>query len=377
MIVTPENILIVNTHLIGDVLLSTPLIQLISQQFQAASIDFLVNRGTGEFLEKDPRIRHVIYSDKWQKTSKGLESGYLLRLLRRYDLAITLNTADRGAVAVVVAGRFYRVGFYQQDKAVASWLRKLLYTHPLELCVDQHIVLANRQIATTLGIPCEWLEVKLFWDESDQRRVAELLASNGLPDAPYLVIHPFARWRYKYWETQRFAEVSDRLARLHQLRPIWTSSPDKKEIALLQEAAAGCSIKPLLLPGTLSLNQMGCLLKGAALYIGLDTAITHIAASTGVPMVALYGPTELWRWHPWDNDCSLKEPVKNGYRGTIRTKRIVTLQAACEHYPCIRPHCYSEVENPCMMALTEDDVCAEASRLLETTKMKRQNDHAV
>lgn len=371
MIAAPDSVLIVNTRLIGDVLLTTPLIKLLLQQFPSAAIDFLANRGTGEFLEKDPRIRHVMYSDKWQKSSKGWESGYLRQLFRRYDVAITLNTADRGAVAVAVAGRSLRVGFYQKDKPAASWLRKLLYTHPLELYVDQHIVLANRQIAAALGIPCERLEVKLFWDESDQAIVASKLADNNL-SGPYLVIHPFARWRYKYWETSRFAEVSDRLARQHQLRPVWTSSPDNEEIALLQEAVAGCSIKPLLIPGTLSLNQMGCLLEGAALYIGLDTAITHIAASTGVPTVALYGPTELWRWHPWDNESSLQKPISVGYRGAIRTRKIITLQAGCEHYPCIRPHCYGEVENPCMMALTVEDVCTEASRLLEMTVQERQ-----
>lgn len=371
MIAAPDSVLIVNTRLIGDVLLTTPLIKLLLQQFSSAAIDFLANRGTGEFLEKDPRIRQVIYSDKWQKSSKGWESGYLTQLFRRYDLAITLNTADRGAVAVAVAGRSLRVGFYQKDKPAASWLRKLLYTHPLEFCADQHIVLANRQIAATLGIPCERLEVKLFWDEADQAQVSAKLADGNLP-VPYLVIHPFARWRYKYWETHRFAEVSDRLARQHRLRPVWTSSPDPVENALLQEAAAECSIKPLLIPGTLSLNQMGCLLDGAALYIGLDTAITHIAASTGVPTVALYGPTELWRWHPWDNDVSLQQSVSVGYRGAIRTERIATLQAGCEHYPCIRPHCYGKVENPCMMALTVEDVCAEASRLLEMTVQERQ-----
>ena len=375
MITSPDSILIVNTRLIGDVILTTPLIQILKDAFPQAAIDFLVNRGTGEFLEKDPRVRKVIYSDKWNKKSSGLASSYLLELFRRYDLAITLNTADRGAVAVVVAGRCYRVGFYQKDKPTASWLRKLLYTHPLEFYVDQHIVLANRQIAAALGLPCERLEVKLFWNESDQAKVISKLADNNLSD-PYLVIHPFARWRYKYWEISRFCEVSDFLARAHGLQPVWTSSPDPEEIALLQTAATGCRIKPLLIPGTLSLNQMVCLLKGAALYIGLDTAITHIAASTGIPMVALYGPTELWRWHPWDNEHSLHEPVTVGYRGAIRSAQMVTLQAGCEHYPCIRPHCYGKTENPCMMGLTVDAVCREAAQVLAIDADFKEANHA-
>jgi heptosyltransferase-3 len=276
-----------------------------------------------------------------------------------------MNTGDRGAVAILAASRHYRVGYYDEAKAVSSAIRRLLYSHPIPFDEDLHVVLRCGQIAKTLGLQYGRLDVKLFWDEPDQVRVASLLAEGGL-FGTYLVVHPFARWRYKYWDTKRFAEVSDRLARIYGLQPVWTSSPDKKEIALLHEAAAGCSIKPLLIPGTLSLNQMACLLNGAALYVGLDTAITHIAASTGVPMVALYGPTELWRWHPWDNENSQHEPVAFGYRGTIRSGRMVTLQADCEHYPCIRPHCYGETENPCMKALTAADVCREAALVLGT-----------
>jgi heptosyltransferase-3 len=116
----------------------------------------------------------------------------------------------------------------------------------------------------------------------------------------------------------------------------------------------------------MTLNQMTCLIEQAALYIGLDTAISHIAASTGVPMVALYGPTEMWRWHPWDNESPVIDRATAGTsRGTFRSGSIIALQAACKHYPCIRPHCYREgCENPCMMALSTQDVFQEISMLL-------------
>lgn len=363
MIVAPDSVLIVNTRLIGDVILATPLIQILNDTFPNVAIDFLVNRGTGEFLEKDPRIRKVIYSDKWKSSSSGLGSSYLIGLFRKYDLAITLNTGDRGAVAIAVASRRYRVGYSQADKPFSRFLRSLLFSHRIDFDENIHIVGLCLQVAHALGISGQRLQVKLFWksadDEQVKRQLGERISATG-----YLVIHPFARWRYKYWDINRFCEVSDRLAERHGLQPVWTSSPDPEEIALLQAAAIGCSTKPLLIPGSLNLNQMACLLQGAALYIGLDTAITHIAASTGVPMVALYGPTELWRWHPWDNERSMNEPVMFGYRGPIRSGRMVTLQAGCEHYPCIRPHCYGAVENPCMMALTADVVCKEASQVL-------------
>lgn len=365
MIPAPETILIANIRLIGDVLLTTPLVGILHGAFPGVAIDLLVNRGTGELMEKDPRIRRVIYSDKWEKNDTGSKSSYLTHLFRQYDLAVSMNAGDRGAVAISVASRCYRVGYYEQNRPVARFFRKALFSHPLPFDEELHVVLRCRQIADALGLCSERLEVRLFWDAIDQTRVITVLAEEGLP-VPYFVIHPFARWRYKYWDIERFAGISDRLAREYGLMPVWTSSPEQEEVALLQAAAARCAIRPLLVPGSLSLNQMACLLHGARLYIGLDTAITHIAASVGVPVVALYGPTELWRWHPWNNELSGQTSVLPGYRGAIRQGQIITLQAACEHQPCIRPHCYGTMENPCMKALSADLVYQEAVQLLES-----------
>jgi heptosyltransferase III len=121
-------------------------------------------------------------------------------------------------------------------------------------------------------------------------------------------------------------------------------------------------------PGSFSLNQMACLLDGARIYLGLDTAITHIAAATGVLTVALYGSTDMWLWHPWDNADRGGNMLPKGYRGAFRSGSVVALQAGCEHAQCIRPACYSNgVENPCMMELTTAMVCSEIDRMMHNT----------
>lgn len=62
MIEPPRSILVVCIRLIGDVILSTPLVGLLKSVYPDAEIDYLVNRGTGEFLGKDPRVRTVLYA---------------------------------------------------------------------------------------------------------------------------------------------------------------------------------------------------------------------------------------------------------------------------------------------------------------------------
>ncbi len=45
--------------------------------------------------------------------------------------------------------------------------------------------------------------------------------------------------------------------------------------------------------------DLAALIGGAALYVGPDTSVTHLAAATGTPTVALFGPTDPRLWGPW------------------------------------------------------------------------------
>ncbi|MGA9951215.1 MAG: glycosyltransferase family 9 protein, partial [Xanthobacteraceae bacterium] len=53
------------------------------------------------------------------------------------------------------------------------------------------------------------------------------------------------------------------------------------------------------LDGKLEWPELSAVIGAARAYIGPDTAITHLAAATGVPTVALYGPTDPRIWGPW------------------------------------------------------------------------------
>jgi heptosyltransferase III len=360
-----QSILIVNIRLIGDVVLTTPLLDVLKAAYPSARIDFLVNKGTGEFLHKDPRVGHVHYSKKWISADGRAHNGYLAAIFRKYDIAICMNASDRGAIAAVAAGRDKRVGFFEPHKKLGSWWRRVLFSHPILYQGDDHVAMRCAKVLEAIGLEAERLSVKVYWDDLDAEIVRSLLeAGGGLGN--YFVVHPFARWRYKHWDICRFAELSDMVAVRYDRVPVWTSSPDAEEVELLKTAASHCSVPPILIPGTCTLNQIACLIQGAFLYLGLDTAISHIAASTGVPMLALYGPTEMWRWHPWSNDILLRDYEQPLGRGTFRSGSIVALQAECEHYPCIRPNCYAQgVENPCMMAISARDAFREITGLLD------------
>jgi len=360
----PKTILIVNIRLIGDVILTTPLIGLLKEAYPAAEIDLLVGRGTGEFLEKDPRVRRVLYSEK-----KG--KGYFRDIFGKYDLAINLNASDRGNIAILLAGRKARIGFYQGAAFWHNIWKKLLFTFPIPFPGYIHVARIGQLVIEAMGFRVERLKAKVFWDVADEKTVRSALSEKGC-DSPYFVVHPFARWDYKYWRMERFAEVSDALVERYGWQPVWTSSPDGNEIEILREAARLCRHRPVLIPGEFSLNQMTCLLARSSFYLGLDTAISHLAATTGVPMVALYGPTQAERWSPWNNDGPVAQQCP-ALRGRQRSGYMVMLQKEWECVPCGRAGCGDRGgESPCLAAIEVEEVLDAVHSLLGTTAAKRE-----
>ena len=94
----------------------------------------------------------------------------------------------------------------------------------------------------------------------------------------------------------------------------------------------------------LSLVQLVTLLQHAKLYIGNDSGPMHLASASGVPLLALFGPTELVRWHP-----------------RVPQVRIVKGDALCS------PDCQPEVclrDYQCMSSLSVEKVQREVDRAL-------------
>ncbi|MCM0082803.1 glycosyltransferase family 9 protein [Geomonas sp. Red32] len=354
----PKSILIVNIRLIGDVILTTPLIGLLHEAYPEAAIDLLVDRGTGEYLERDPRVRKVLYREKGKRGG-----GYLGTIFRSYDLAINLNASDRGNLAVLLAGKRMRVGFYDGNAPGKDFWKKLLLERALLLPTETHTARTCALIAETLGISAGRLEVKVCWNADDEAKVLGLLAGRGV-SGRFFVVHPFARWIYKYWRSERFAELSDAVHERYGLTPVWSCSPSPAEKEELLRLAGLCKTRPVLVEGELNLSQLTFLLSRASLYLGLDTAISHLAASVGVPMVALYGPTFTKRWFPWNNKGGIDQ--RWGTPAEPGSGHCIVVQKEMPCVPCGLAGCddTGQKESPCLIAVTLDEVL-EAVRLLE------------
>jgi heptosyltransferase-3 len=319
-------ILVVALRRLGDVLFATPLIAAIRQAWPQAAIDALVFDDTAGILAGNPDLDAVMVMPAKPTLSQGF--ALALRLARRYDLAVSTQSGDRPTAFALIAGRQH-VG--PVDRGRRGALRRLALTRSVAPQPGLHRLDEMHRIADALGIarvghlvcprvsaPCE-RRTNAF---DDGGRSPSLLAGEGrgegllhplpqekrepnrrqcearnaaAPGSPYAVVHAAPKFVYKRWTPQGWRAVAAGLAE-RGLTVIASGGGDGEERAFLDEVWDGKDVTRL--DGQLTWPQIAALLAGAEVYVGPDTSVTHVAAASGCPTVALYGPTDPRLWGP-------------------------------------------------------------------------------
>ena len=357
---TIERVLVVKLRYHGDVVLSTPVFQVLANHHPHLEIDALVYADTAELLRDHPAISRVYGVERSGAGGRGLaalrERGGLWRSLRerRYGLLIHLTEHWRGAMLARFLGvRHAVVAEYARRTGHAGWRRLLggfwhgSFTHHYPLSSGRrHMVERNLDALRRIGIHPDESEKRLVVNvNAHDAELAEVdLRRNGLRRGHYIVIHPASRFGYKCWDPGRMAAV---VAALHRPdRPVvLTGSPDPAERAMVDEVVLRSGVDPVDLCGALTLKGLAHCIGGAQLFIGVDSAPMHIAAATGTPVVALFGPSNPWVWGPWQV-----------------AHRIVATHPSCQ--PCHLRGCADSFHSECIERITVAQVLAAVRELL-------------
>lgn len=285
---TPARILVLCTRRLGDVLLTTPLIRALKRAWPGSRIDALTLASSAAALAGNPDLERVLTLRERAPLRESLRS---VGAPRRYDLALSTLYNDRphllalwsaGTRANVVPPRG-EPGYYWKRWA-AQYHAELQPVHT----VEQYLRLAD-----ALGIARHTEVVPP--QPGDARRADALLGDRA---RPYAVVHPAPLFEYKAWTLDGWRGLL-RWLTAQGLRVVVTGGPAEAERAyvarVLEQAPAGV----IDAAGQFSLAELTPLLQGARAYVGPDTSVTHLAAATGVPTLALFGPSNPVVWGPW------------------------------------------------------------------------------
>jgi heptosyltransferase-3 len=280
-------ILVITLRRLGDVLLTTPLIRSLKAGVEGSSVSALVFRGTEGVLAGNPDLDEVIVTP--HRPPPAELAGLIRRLWRRYDLAVPTQVGDRPMFFAWIAGR-QRLGFVPAA-GPARWWKERMLQQALPAASANHRIPELLRLAQSLG-----LETRA---EVVCPRGSE--ATGTFATGRYAVLHPNPMHRIRRWTDEGWRALALALA-ARGLTVVTTGGPDAVERSYLDRIWQRPGPVVERLDGRLDWPELARLLRGAAVYVGPDTSVTHLAAAAGCPTVALFGPVSPTLIGPWPVD---------------------------------------------------------------------------
>lgn len=328
----PERILVIALRYLGDVFLTTALLRGLRNAYPKARLDVLVYTNTAEILTGNPDINHIITTPnrpQWPDYQQLLPQIY-----RRYDLAISTQSGDRPFIYSLLAASQRIIAVPPQSQT--GWWKRWFAQGWVNFDDEHtHTVIQHLKLLKILNAePCYTLVLPNTQHETLLRRFPELFNSAHR----YALLHPFPRWTYKQWTLTGWIALG-RYLNARGIKVVFSGAHGAEELAYINEIANELS-DTLNLAGQLSLAELSTIIAHSTLFVGPDTSVTHLAAATGVPVIALYGPTNPVKWAPWPN--AYQQPTNPFTRiGWQQVNNVYLCQgsSAKQCVPCHREGC--------------------------------------
>lgn len=349
-------ILLVRLRLIGDVVFTTPAISAIRRRFPSAHLSYLVEPPAAPVVRGHPDLDELIVLERPRGLARWRYDVAMARRLRatRFDVVIDFHGGPRSALLTWASGAPTRIGY---DLPGRRWCYTTRLPWTRSLVPPRHSVLNQWDLLTPLGIepPDRSRDpVTMAVDAEAGARVDERLRLAGVEaTARLIVLHVSAGNPFRRWPAASFAQTAAELAMADpRHRVVITSGPSEEAAAesVAQDAQrrAGEAASRVVRSGEFDLAELRALLDRAALYIGGDSGPLHVAATSNVPVVALFGPTLPERSMPWRHPAARAVPVDAG-------------PLPCR--PCHQRHCVPG-DFRCLTSISPNMVIAAARSLL-------------
>jgi ADP-heptose:LPS heptosyltransferase len=294
------------------VVFTTPAVRALRRRFPHAHLAYLVEPAAAPIVVNNPHLDDVIVAPR-ERSLRGLTADFALgRRLRagRFDLAIDFHGGPRASLLTWLSGAPERVGYEVTGR---SWMYTRRVPRPRALR-PRHSVLNQWDLLSALGLtspdPCEDA-TEMPSDPEAVASVRQRLEGAAVTGADRLIVlHVSAGNPFRRWPLEHFVAVASMLAAADPARRIVvTSGPSDGDAAARVVSGAraqlGRDAPRVLSCGEFSLAELRALLDRAVLYVGGDSGPLHIASTTRVPIVGLYGPTLPERSAPWRDPACL------------------------------------------------------------------------
>ncbi len=348
---------------IGDVVLSTPALQLLKAAIPDAEVHVLVNKNVAPVLAQLPFVSRIISPPSSGSAMDRLRKLSQMLGAERYDLAIVLQVEPLSTLAVRLARIPNRVGprskFYSY--MAFNYGLKQRRSDSKQNEADYNTELVRHAIRVLGRDPLEKKEFqsKIVADPSLENGVIRDLSKLGLEPGRFVLLHPGMGGSALNWSIDSYAELIRLIISRGRKVLVSGSSVDEDTVQkiVMRTREIGVEQAHLNVLLTYDLPHYIALLKLAGPIVAPSTGPLHLAAGLGKPCVSFYPPIQVQSSKRW------------GPRSRAAQK-IFTPEVACgQKYNCIGSRCEFYY---CMDRISPETVAKEVEKLAENASVEIQ-----
>jgi len=291
-------ILIRATNWVGDAIMALPALRAVRSRFSDAEITIFARPYVAAIYKNQQVCDHMMFVDDKKDILEELRA-------QKFDLALLLQNAFQAAWIAWRAGIPERIG-YARDGRSPLLTKALPVPAPGEIPVHEQFYYLEllRRAGWLDTLPSESF-IKLNVPEENRRQAEEFLLSSGVgSDCFRIAIGAGASYgSAKCWPPDRFAELANRLQTESGADVILFGTSSEAPVS--SAIAAGMHRPPIDLTGKTSISDLPALLSKCHLFVGNDSGAMHVAAAVGLPVVAVFGPTDPFGTAPVTPRCSI------------------------------------------------------------------------
>ena len=352
-----QKILILELGGIGDTAMSIPAVKAVLNSYRNAHITVLTVPRTRAIIEslkaERPGNLDVVSTDAMDKNVVNGWSSLIKKMRReKYDIAIDLSAVETFKAAVKRWLFFKSLGVtrtFGRNTDGRGWG----FSKKADdvLTSDEHEVLRKIKVVELLGLKADRTAPCLPVPDSDNEYADDFL-SEWTGGGLIVGINPGAFRPSRSWPAERFKKIARWL--IQEMSAYVVISGGDKEKAVVESIAESLPKGKVKTITGVSIMKFAAVIRRMNIFITNDTGPMHIAAAVGAPIVALFGQTNLYRYHPYMDDSMYT---------TIKKDCTICPFYSFEHpmQECRRHDCD---DNKCMDSITLDEVKKAAEKLL-------------
>ncbi len=305
-----KTILLISLSNLGDIVLTTPVLQKLYQVYPEARIDVITGAPGKEIFILHPRVRDVYVTQDHRKPKRRIKQVFDLRK-RKYDLVVDLKKTFLPFFLGVKSS--YKSGIKPPSKHKR----------------DEHLSRLSTLDVDPFADAKFFLPVKV----TDVELADKIITESGV--SKFAIVNPGAKSHLKRWPSAKYAQLCDRIFGELGLRCFIVGAGEDREI--INEVISKCVTNPIDVCNKTTVGALAHLMKKAEVVITNDSAPLHIASAVNAPTVAIFAPTDEEKYGP------------------LADKRKV-LTPSLECRPCEQALCSVGPDEGCIVQVEVEDV---------------------